>query len=242
MLKNIIKTIGLTEKEAKIYLATLKLGNSVVSEIANEAKINRVTAYTIIEKLLKKGLLSQSKKGKTLYFEAIDPEILYETQKEKLESLKRSLPDLKKIHKKADHPLIRYFEGIEGIKAIYADTLTAQTQILSFANSADIRTHWPEYDNEYVKKRVEKKIFLRGIALDDETGRHVKSEDKKYFRQIKLTRKQNHPFSNEINIYDNKIAYTSFGENPIGTIIENAELANTQRSIFEMLWESGELY
>ena len=44
-------------------------------------------------------------------------------------------------------------------------------------------------------------------------------------------------FSNEINIYDNKVAIISFKDDLIGMIIESSEIADTQRTIFKMVWE-----
>jgi sugar-specific transcriptional regulator TrmB len=237
-IKNIIKNIGLQDKEAAVYLACLKLGSSVISAIAKEAKINRVTAYSTVEKLVEKGLLSQSKKKQIAYFEAIAPDLIYKQLHEKLDTFKKALPELKKLHRKTEHPLVRYFEGVEGVKSIYMDTLTTKGELISFANSSEIRAYWPEYDNEYVSSRVKKGIFLRGIAIDDETGRKVKSNDKKFHRKIKLVPASKFHFANEICIYDNRIAYASFGSNPVGTIIEDEGFAETLKSIFEMMWKN----
>ena len=236
MLKNIIKSTGLNEKEAAIYIACLKLGNTSVSDIAGTAQINRVTTYSILEKLLKKGFISRNKRNDTMFFEAIEPNFIYLQQKDQLEQFKQALPEFKKIARHHNHPMVRYFEGIEGVKAIYAETLSSQTEILSIANSADIRSLWPNYDHEYVEQRVIKKIFLRGIAMDDSIGQAVVNENKRYFRDIRLVPSHDFNLSNEINIYDNRIAYTSFGQNPMGTIIEDIDLANTQRYLFEMIW------
>lgn len=236
-----IKNIGLTDKESKIYLAALQKNSQTVTEIARQAKINRVTAYSILEKLIKKGIISFFKKAQVKYFNAVDPEILYKNYKTKLEDLKKSLPELKRIKGDTPHPQIQYFEGIDGIKAIYADTLTSKTEILNYANSKIIRSLWPNYDEEYVMKRVKKKIYLRGIAPFDEYGLKVQKEDKKNHREIYLVPGNEFGFTNEINIYDNKVAITSFKQNVSGIIIENEEIANTQRDIFKMAWQFAKI-
>lgn len=236
MLQNVIKNIGLTDKEAAVYIGCLKLGSAPISHIAKEAKVNRVTAYSIIEKLLQKGLINKTKINEIQHFEAIDPNNLYIHYKEKLKNLKEVLPDLKKLIRKQSHPLVKYFEGVDGIKAIYNDTLTSKTEILSYANSADIRNFWPEYDKEYVAERVKNRIFLRGLASKDEIGKKIQKKDKENFRKIKLIETAEYEFANEILIYDNKVAYTSLGQYPVGTIIEDEKLANTQRAVFELVW------
>lgn len=240
MLSNILQNIGLTNKEAAVYLAALEIGTNVVTEIARKAKINRVTTYDIAEKLLKKGILSTHTKKGIRYLTATDPDIVLQEHKRRLQELQKALPELRRLHGKAPHPRIQYFEGIEGIKAIYADTLTAHTEILNYANSQEIRLHWPTYDNDYVAERVKKKIYLRGIAPNDAYGQKVHSENKKKYREIRLVPKEEIAITNEINIYDNKIAIASFRDNLIGMIIESDDIANTQRALFKMIWTYAE--
>ena len=67
MLKEQLEKIGLAEKEAKVFLASLELGSSAAQKIAKKAEINRATTYVIIEKLMKKGLMSSVEKGKRLF-------------------------------------------------------------------------------------------------------------------------------------------------------------------------------
>lgn len=91
MLAKILQNIGLTEKEAKVYLACLELGPQPVSEIAKKARINRVTAYDILEKLLKKGLVNFVTKEKIKFFNATDPRIVsQETKSSFLADFERS--------------------------------------------------------------------------------------------------------------------------------------------------------
>lgn len=242
MLSNILQSIGLTDKEARVYLAALELSTNVVAEIAAKAKINRVTTYDIAEKLLKKGLLSTHTKAGIRYFTATDPDVVLQEHKRRIQDLQKALPELRRLHGKVPHPRIQYFEGIDGIKTIYADTLTAHTEILNYANSEEIRTHWPSYDHEYVAQRVKKKIYLRGIAPDDDYGRTVHAGDKNNFREIRLVPKEEIAITNEINIYDDKIAIVSFRDNLIGMIIENDDIANTQRALFKMIWTYAEKF
>jgi hypothetical protein len=92
-----------------------------------------------------------------------------------------------------------------------------------------------------VAKRAKKKIYLRGVSPLDEAGLKVKSENRKYFRNIRLVPRNKYNFSNEINIYDNKVSIISFKEGLIGMIIESTEIADTQRTIFKMIWEFAAL-
>jgi len=235
----ILTNLGLTEKEARIYLALLESGSQVVSSIAKQAKINRVTAYDILEKLKKRGLASSFTKARTKYFQATDPEVVASNFEQKSKTFTQTIPELKRIQGETSHPKVRYYEGLEGIKTIYQDTLTAKSkEILNFSNSEEIRKYWPEYDEQYVTLRANKNIHLKGIITEDEAGKKVKNEDKQYNREMRLISKKAYPFTNEINIYDNKVAIISFGETElIGMIIESQEIAASQRAIFQMCWD-----
>lgn len=236
-LRKIIQDIGLAEKEAKVYLANLEIGTSKVSEIAKKCKLNRVTTYDILEKLSHKGLVSLVVKDGNKMYTAIEPKLLLDRTKEKMKSLEKAMPILQKLSSTTAHPKIEYYEGLDGIKQVYADTLTAKTEILNYANSQLIREIWPEYDDEYIPKRVKKKIFLRGIAPYDEYGLEVVAENKENHRDIRLVPRDTFDFANEINIYDDKVSMISLKHDLIGIIIENEDIANTQRSIFKMAWE-----
>lgn len=242
-LLSVVKNIGLTDKEAKVYLACLELGANGVSEIARCARINRVTAYDVLEKLMKKGMVSSFAKQGARFYDATEPATVASEAKRKALDFKKSLPDFKRLRGEAIHPRVRYFEGLDGIKAIYEDTLGSKTEILNYSNSKEIRSHWPDYDEAYVEKRVKHKVFLRGISPMDEHGRAVHSKDKACYREIRLVPEKDFTFTNEINIYDDKVAIISYTDVPLmGMIIESLEIANTQRDIFKMAWEFARKY
>ncbi|MBI2639068.1 hypothetical protein HYW83_05770 [Candidatus Peregrinibacteria bacterium] len=237
-LLKVVKHIGLTDKEARVYLACLELGSTGVAEIARRARINRVTAYDVLEKLMKKGMVNTFLKAGIRLYDATDPQMVAAEFKRRQHDFLKALPDLRRLRGDTIHPRIRYFEGLDGVKAIYEDTLSSKTEILNYSNSKEIRDHWQNYDEEYVTKRVKHKIYLRGISPADEHGAWVHEHDKKYFREIRLVPADQFTFTNEINIYDDKVAIISYKDKPlIGMIIESLEIANTQRDIFKMAWE-----
>lgn len=241
-LTHIVKQLGLTEKEAHIYLSCLRSGQSPVSIIAKKAKYNRVSTYDILKRLNTMGIVSFCVQNDIRQFSAVDPETVLRNFDNRVREFEKALPELRslqKIHGKK--PKVRYFEGVNGIKMVYEDTLTASTEILNYSNSKIIRHYWPEYDTEYVKLRTEKEIFLRGISPLDEFGQKVREENEQNFRNIRLVSAQEFHFTNEINIYDDKTAICSFQDEPIGVIIQSKEIADTQRDIFKMAWKYAEL-
>lgn len=240
-LAKILEQIGLTEKEAKIYLALLELREALPSVLARKASVKRPTTYVILEQLLKKGLVGHVKRGRLLYFSALDPRQLLETERDRYEKLQHALPELLQLHEKlAATPKMSVFEGKEGLIKIMEDTLTAKTEILCWADVAKAVECLREYYPTYIKKKVARNLWLRGVFCYDKIALRFKKFGKQELREIYLVPKEKFPFKNEINIYDDKVAIIS-QDDEIGVIIQNQAIADTQRAIFELGFEYAKI-
>ncbi len=239
-MKNIVKQltdIGLSEKESQVYLAALESGTAPVSTIAEVANLNRVTTYGLLQDLLFQGLVTLIEKRGVQHFSAMNPEIFVEDVQRRADTLAESLPFLKSLMgTQESRPVVRFFDGLEGVKKAYLETLRSKTEILDYANSKNIRVHWPEYDQEYVSLRKKKQIFLRGICPDDAYGKRVLAEDKKYFRLTRLLPQKHFWVENEIKIFDDKLFIASFEPQTFAILIQSQTVADTQRQIFEIAW------
>ena len=106
-----IKAIGLSDNESRVYIACLECGISPVSQIAFKAKINRVSAYDTLEKLMLRGMVSSTNIKRIKNFVAVDPKIFIENMQKKTSGLTSTLPFLQSLIKvKELHPTVRYFE------------------------------------------------------------------------------------------------------------------------------------
>src|SRR3989344_8581990 len=103
MLKQ-LTSLGLSDNEAKVYMAMLELGSATVLEISAKAGVNRPTTYVQIESLKKMGLVSTQTKGKKQIFIPESPdqlEFMIEREKKEIEvkkeELQKLLPELVNI-------------------------------------------------------------------------------------------------------------------------------------------------
>ena len=78
-----IQAIGLSETEASIYLASLGLGESTISEIATKAHMTRSSCYDGIKKLISLGLLSIFPVGSRKFYKAESPDKFLKLLEEK---------------------------------------------------------------------------------------------------------------------------------------------------------------
>ncbi|MFC1645170.1 TrmB family transcriptional regulator [Patescibacteria group bacterium] len=240
MLVDELEGIGLNENEAKAYLALLELSEASVAQIALKAKLKRPTTYLIVESLKEKGLVGMVKREKKTLFLAKDPRKIVEMLEERKEKINRVMPQLLSITNVIDKkPEIRFFEGQEGIKEVYRDTLNYPNQeMLAFFSDSYVEFLDEDFvQNYYFPKRVEKKIWARAILPDQEAIRKLVTDDVAHLRQTKIVPKNTYDINIEINIYGkSKVAIISF-EEQFGLIIESKKIHESLRNIFNLVWD-----
>lgn len=240
-----LKKLGLSEKEAMVYLALLELGEASVQNIAKKAKVNRATTYVVLETLQKKGIVTMIKKNKKIIFAAENPRALlrlFRSQeqelKEKQEEFKKSLPELEALFNlAAEKPIVKFFEGTEGVRAIREDILASGAKIIydiySLEYVEQIRALFSKEENEeFLRKRQELGLTIRSIYAGDRDT----VTDFKLKGERKLVPKDKFPFSADILVYNNRIALTTLRGKVISVIIESKEISDTIRIVFELAW------
>lgn len=244
MLIEDLKELGLTEEEAKVYLATLELGGSYVSTIARKAGVNRVGCYHTLANLIKKGIVSSYSKNKIKYFTVESPKILVNKHERLLKQAKSILPELESLSTNSVYkPKIQYYEGLEGIKRIFQDTLSTQNEILGYTNLKNLPRVIPEeYIKSYTKAKIDKGIKSRMLSpVSEEARKYTKKYYPKNFDhnlvEIFLVNPGEFWFEYEINIYDDKVALFSLKKDElIGLVLQSPVYAKTQRGIFNLAW------
>lgn len=238
-LEKVLEQFGLNNKKAKVYLICLELGLSTVQNIAKRSEIKRPTVYDILEDLIEKGLVSQVAKGKKRYFLAEDPEKLKLILKEKEGLLEEVLPQLKSIYNlPTKKPKIRFYEGVEGIKTIWEETLRSKNkEILGIAPPRDVyELLGIDFIKWYVHSRAKLGIKTKTIRIKS------KEEREKYFMKHKeeLREMRYAPESIVIPctiiIYNDKVGIISSKKERFGFVIESQEFSQTMKIFFEMLW------
>jgi sugar-specific transcriptional regulator TrmB len=238
---NVLEKLGLNEKEARVYLALLELGESNIQGLSAKSSVKRTTVYDILESLKEKGLITEITKNKKTILMAEDPRKIENILDEKKDTFKRVLPELLSITNVLDNkPKIKFYEGINGIKDVYRDTLNYPDQeLLAWVSNEAIHSFDEEqkFLDYYLEKRKDKKIWVRAVAPDNEEMQNYKGLDEKSLRRTKLVSQEEFPFEVEINLYGRrKIGIMSFGEK-LGLIIESEKLYKTLHSIFELNWK-----
>lgn len=244
-IKEILRQFGMEDKKAEVYLACLEMGGATAYLLAKKIGLKRPTVYDIVNQLMKEGLIYKSIKGNVKYFSPADPEILIKKLKEKEEKIHSIMPSLQTLYNSPKtKPFIRYFEGAEGIKEMYEDSLRSLKkgdEILAYVGEG-VLENLPNYTNDYIARRVGRNIRIRGIYKHFSGIEKYMESNVEQLREVKILEGKNFPVSNETNIYKNKIAIASYGTEMFGMIIESEEIARSQKAIFELAWRGAGIF
>lgn len=239
----ILQNLGLKKKEYNVFLCSLKLGQQPTSIIARALRLNRITVYVILKRLMQKGIIRSYTKRGIQFFSALSPQELINYADRKSEEWKNTsnkisnlLPELLRITPmSANFPKIRFYEGIEGIKEVYTDTLKNTSEILGFLTVEYIPQELKKYFVDYyTPKRKKKGIPCRLILIDCKKSQRYHKLDKQNLRKTYLLPKKCLPFEIEISIYGkDRVALISFTENDLSAvIIQSFAIHNTLKSLY----------
>ena len=242
MLEKYLQEIGLTDKEAAVYLELLATDNSSVVKLAEKTKIKRPTVYVVLETLAKKGLVSETTVGKKTNYQAEPPERLetfVERQKvvldERSKRLKDIIPQVKSVQREGgERPVVRYFEGREGIVSanadVYRDEPDQNPMHLIYSKDLLDDLFTKEESDQFRQLRLNKKIpakviytYTKGELGSGEMSDRVRIDEKKY------------PIECDIAIYKDRVRIGIIGKSLSGIFVQSKEFANTLRSLSNII-------
>jgi len=229
-IKETLKELGLTEHEAKVYLALLELGPSLAGQISGKTGIHRRNVYDITERLVKKGVIGYVIKNNRRLFEAVNPDKFLNILKEKQSELEESLPELKLLYQKTkEKQETNFYKGTEGLKTVFQDQLEDNKEVLILGASHSAFEILPFYFKWYDIDRKKKKIRARIIASEP-LKKSIPLAELRY-----LPQKYANPLA--INIYKDKVAIILWKKEPLAVVIKNSEIADSYRMYFELTWK-----
>src|SRR3989338_858287 len=234
MNEKLLKGIGLTDMEIKVYLALLKEGSSLAGDMTRNTGIHRRSVYDAIERLIEKGLVSYIKTNNRKYFEAVNPERLLEILKEKEDNIKTLLPELKLLKETSkEKKETLFFRGKQALRTVFDDQIRIGKEICIFGDAVNVKEILKYYFPKFDKLRVEKKIRVRMVF--DESARTNKQLKKIPLSKIKFIKKGSIG-SMSSYIYGDNITIVTWSENPTAILIREKAVAEGFRSYFNFIW------
>lgn len=241
---HILQQVGLSNKEILVYMTLLSGGPSSVRKLAKETNTNRGSVYDTLKALQTHGLVGMYQKHKKQFFLAEDPEKLLdvvEHRERSITSLRRGvselLPELKSLYVHGGmKPVVKYYEGAKGVNIILQDVLRTMSdqsdKLYRVYSSSIVREYLYKEFPHFTKERIERRIQVKVVALG------AGGEEQPFADRRWLTQHEGSPTYSII--YGPKVAFfaLSASEVPIGVLVEDGRVAETQRMIFDHVWET----
>lgn len=243
-----LRSLGFSDKESKVYVASLKLGSAPIQKIAKLATVNRATTYVVVQGFMNKGLMSSYTKGKKRLFTPESPDklsALIRQDKAEVEAKENTineiLPTLSGLYdttQGGNRPQVRFYEGKLGLNAVREEILkTKSKEAFSMYNLDSLEGVFSAEERaSFSKKRIAKKINVHSI-YSSSLGDILKDSkvDRTLFSYIDLN-KYNSPI--DITVFDDNLAITSYKEPMMSVIIQNESIANAIRQILTLVEKS----
>lgn len=236
-----LKSVGLSEKEATVYLTSLSLGPSTVLRIARASEVKRTTIYSILESLKQRGLMRMDVRGwKTLY-SAENPEKLESLINTMKSEVKNAMPKFAALHSlHTSGAFIKYYESLEAIKGVYESLLRDIKPGEDYLIVGDLSL-WLEQDpvffQNFTERRAKLDINIRVLMQDSEKARENKKFERNYNEHIKIM-PPDFKLTTNMVITPRRLMINQLTLPLMAMVIENESIIQMHRELFEMVWKS----
>lgn len=234
-----LTAVGLTDKEAKVFIALLALGEGSAAQIADKAEIKRTIVYFTLERLIERGYASELTGQKVRRFAAVPPMRLLQHVQANAENLRMMLPLLRALQQgREDTPQVELFEGKEAILPVYRSMECARHSY--YLTCWDrLQEHFPEEVRRWSMNAAYPKnpSIVRNLIVDDGTGREMAKKMEKNLRQSFHVLPSSWTFDMNFGIADNTLAITSF-QPLFVVVIRSRQVADCVRLLFELAWNA----
>ena len=237
----VLREIGLTDTEIKVYLALLGLGATSAGKVVEDTGVYRKNLYDALNRLIEKGLVTYVIEDKIKYFQAKNPSNLekYLNQKkakieEQKQQIQNTIKEMSSLFKESPAEIeSEIYRGTEGIKTILKECLSYK-EVLFIGATGDVEDRLPYFWPHYNKRREKLKCRWKLLLVHEARNKTItKSKYYKYKILPKIL-----SGLNVIYIYGDYVANILWLEKPVAFVIKHDTLADNYRKYFDYLWRS----
>jgi sugar-specific transcriptional regulator TrmB len=239
---HLLEDIGLTKTQALAYEALIKKGASNAPSIAEAIGESRSNTYKLLDKLCELGLATKDTASPKVSYFPTSPAALErlvelksmqaQQQEFKLKAAMPNMLDFFFTH--SELPSIRYFQGEDGIQQIFGDMLKTGKTIYLLRSPADVSFYNENFFATFRKKRAALGIKTYALTPNIPSAVHDIELDRKNLFHRTWISPSDYTGNVEWDIYGNKVALISYGEEAMGMIIESKQIAESFRQVFQL--------
>lgn len=232
---DLLKLLGIKEKEAKVYLYSLEKQTVNPASVARDLREKRTTAYHLLRNLADLGLLSEIEEHKKIVFKAKNLVCLNDKVTEQQEAVKELMPFLKEVSgARQISPKVEVLYGPE-VTRIFEESLRSKEKKLW------IIRHDYNIDSivgrkyHFSKRRIEAGIHVR--YLEDRKRIHKQGYEHQHKAHLREVRQLPADFSasSGLMIWDESLAWIAPHEK-FAVLIRSKDFTDLIKYIYEVLW------
>ena len=237
-----LTNLGLTQGEAKVYLAMIQIGPSRVGKIVEISGVSQSKVYNVLDRLILKGLASYNLQDNIKHFQSLEPSRLHEYIQRKEDEIRRQKEGLAQIINNLSKNVYATKRSTSEIFAGERSLRSAYMTILSDSKKGDILRYFYPYPDahenaspfysRFYKYQKSKGLIERGIVNSDfKNSQHFKEIPK----DVKL-RHVNFPLPGTIDIFTNKLLIIDW-KTITGILITSSEITGIFADYFDSVWK-----
>ncbi len=241
-LEQTLEVYGLNKNEIKVFLTLVELRGSFAKDLIEKTKLHKNIIYDNIYKLIDKGLVSEILVENKKYFICENPQVVedyiqsiqkkFKTYNEEIEKLKTQI---KEKHKEPSKTNTKMFTGIEGVKQLLRHEIEIGKDYMVIGapkESVDMlgEVFWKNFVTRQKSKNMRAKLIFNESLRDFAPKVHSS------INEIRFLKDKFEPIT-EIVIYDKFVSTIVWSKEPVGTLIENEEVARSYKKYFDVLWK-----
>jgi sugar-specific transcriptional regulator TrmB len=246
-----LKILGFDSIESIIYTNLIQKGELSLLDLSRIIGVPRSTVYRKAQTLIEKNFAEWIVGDRGKKIRATEPqrlEYLIDDKKNELDIFSNALSTLKKFNIKPESleskTQLRYYTGVEGLKQMMWNTLSADKEVYGYTIYGRIEALGTSFVNKYDKEfrrrglkdkvLINKKIVPRALRFVNKQIGHQEYED------IKVLTDPNFYISGDTTFYNDIYAVCFWKEEEVvGFEIENPEIVKMQKGIFKILWKNA---
>ncbi len=251
-----LEKLGLTNKQAELYVTLLKYPNLRIAEIARFTQTPRSSVYENLNVLLKLGLAEEVIKDGYKTLQPYSVSVMKHVLRERVVQIQEQAKILQRLEKTialseesgTQQPTtVRYYKGVAGARQLMWNTLKAKDVVCVYSewgrsNYVGAR-FYKSFVSESYRRSFSEHVLINPYTrvLDSIKTNLGSSTSRTTIENIRAINKKDVPIKGETFIYNN--VYTQMylkGREINGFEIESDQFVNTQRSIFIALWKSAQ--
>lgn len=238
-----LETLGLSGKEAEVYLALLQLGQVGSSKIITATSLHGQFVYQALEVLEIKGLVQHVIKNGRKKFSAKSPETILTLLEEQKRMAEGVIRDIKKQLIITPQQTFTVFQGEESWRAHEFDLLARAEKgstLLVIGGEGD---HFSPLMGEgdlrmYENTRYKKNISIKYIGSESQRSELQKQKANRRLFGYKILPGLFTGIVNT-NIWEDAVNINMFGSPVTSTEMKNSQVAESYKGFFETLWVMG---